>query len=254
MQADFGLRRPLLIVLVLLVISMILDRYLVAGLLPWISSLGGVSLMVVFLDIPVAFPLIDPLPVAVLFSLFYSMVPARQGGAPEEGRLRGIWGGILTLACWMAAGAVIYHFAQGYLPKQVRNGIDSFGINADINTPFSEYSVLHLRGGALLLLCFLLGGRPLVKRINRAAAQPVSAAKPSMEEIARPAARTPKRAASAMTSSAREIPVPVEPAKPVRPRAVMKSVPIVAPCRVEMAQNEPPVRSMEQEGPVTARY
>ena len=76
MNADYGRRRPMLIVLVLLVISILLDRYLIAGLCPWVSSLGGISLMVVFLDIPLALPFIDPLPVAVLFSLFYSMTPA----------------------------------------------------------------------------------------------------------------------------------------------------------------------------------
>jgi len=229
MNADNGRRQPLLIVLVLLVISILLDRYLIAGLCPWVSSLGGISLMVVFLDIPVALPLIDPLPVAVLFSLFYSMTAAAapvRNGAVQGERLSRIWGGVIVLACWMVAGAVAYHFTQGLLTRQVRNGIDSFGIHADIHTPFMEYSILHLRGGFILLLCFIIGGRTLVKRINRAA-------------IAQPAAPSPT-----MVVPAVEIPVSVEPAKPVRPRAAVKSVPIVAPRRVEM----------EQEGAPTPRY
>src|SRR5437762_1753763 len=122
MNADFGRRRPLPLVLVLLVISVMLDRLLIAGLCPWVSSLGGISLMAVFLDIPVALPMIDPLPVSILFSLFYSMVPATavgrdgecggmpasavaQGEAQGEGLSR-IWGGFIILSCWMAAGAL----------------------------------------------------------------------------------------------------------------------------------------------------
>jgi hypothetical protein len=231
MNADYGRRRPLLIVLVLLMISILLDRYLIAGLCPWVSSLGGISLMVVFLDIPLALPLIDPLPVAVLFSLFYSMTaansPVRQGEVQGE-RLSRIWGGVIVLACWMLAGALTYHFTQGLFSRQVRNGIDSFGIHADIHTPFTEYSILHLRGGFILLLCFIIGGRTLVKRINRAAiAHPVPGMiSPEKEEIA----------------VLREVPVcttiSVQPPTPVKPRAAVKSVAIVAPRRVEVVREE----------------
>jgi len=242
MNADYGRRRPLLIVLVLLVISILLDRYLIAGLCPWVSSFGGFSLMIVFLDIPLALPLIDPLPVAVLFSLFYSMTPAgspvrqddAQAGMRGE-RLSRLWGGVIVLACWMLAGALIYHFTEGLLSRQVRNGIDSFGIHADIHTPFPEYSTLHLRGGFILLLCFIIGGRTLVKRINRAAI-----ASPVPEMI------SPSPVVSAIVK--KESPVPTEipvcttiaapPPVAVRPRATVKSVAIVAPRRVDIIKEE----------------
>ena len=251
MPADHGRYRPLLIVLVLLAISVLLDRYLVSVLCPWMPSLGGTSLMVVFLDIPVALPLIDPLPVAVLFSLFYSMVPVRQAGA-EEGRLSSIWGGVIILACWMAAGALLYHFVEGFLPRGVRKGIDSFGINADINTPFTEYSILHLRGGFILFACFILGGRTLVKRINRAAiAHPVPAppeAEPMPAPMAVPVttnerpvrARTVTRADPPAHSSTVRQEAPVcttlsaPPPTPARPKAAPKSVSVVAPQQVRV--------------------
>lgn len=219
MNADYGRRRPMPIVLVLLVISILLDRYLIAWLCPWVSSFGGFSLMVVFLDIPLALPLIDPLPVAVLFSLFYSIAPAGD-------RLSRFWGGVIVLACWMLAGALIYHFAEDFLPRQVRNGIDSFGIHADIHTPFPEYSTLHLRGGFILLLCFIIGGRTLVKRINRVAiAHPAPGViSPELEK--------------GKTAAPSEIPVCTTIAAPppvaVRSRAAVKSVAIVAPRRVEI--------------------
>lgn len=240
MPADHGRARPLLIVLGLLAISMLLDRYLVSVLCPWMPSLGGTSLMVVFLDIPVALPLIDPLPVAVLFSLFYSMIPARQAG-PEEGRLSSIWGGVIILACWMAAGALLYHFVEGFLPREVRKGIDSFGINADINTPFSEYSILHLRGGFILFACFILGGRTLLKRIRRAAiAHPVALPpEPEPTPVHRPATVTTKERPVRTATVIREVPpvcttLSAPPPTPVRPKAAPKSVSIVAPQQVRV--------------------
>jgi len=252
MNADYGRRRPLFIVLVLFVIAILLDRYLIVGLCPWMADLGGTRLMVVFLDIPVALPQIDPLPVAVLFSLFYSMTPTaspvRQEFAPT-GRLSTIWGGVIVLALWMSAGALVYHFAQGLLPRQVRNGIDSFGIQADIHTPFTAYSILPLRGGFILLLCFIIGGRTLVKRVNRTAiARPVPGMiSPEAEmEMATPV-RTAGRGRSAEpVRNAEPMPAakstrtaePKPTARPVRPRVTAKSVAIVAPRRVEVIEKE----------------
>jgi hypothetical protein len=203
-------------VLVLLAISVILDKYLVSVICPWMPALGGTSLMVVFLDIPVALPLIDPLPVAVLFSLFYSMMPARNTGA-GEGSLSSVLGGVFILACWMVAGALLYHFTEGLLPRQVRNGIDSFGIHADINTPFDTYGIIHLRGGIVLLICFLLGGRPLLKRIRRAAVLQAA-----------PASAPPEREVPVCTTIASPPPIPV------RPKTAVKSVTVVAPRPVEV--------------------
>jgi len=229
MNADYGRRRPMIIVLVLFVIAILLDRYLIARLCPWVTSFGGISLMVVFLDIPLALPMIDPLPVAVLFSLFYSM-------APVSDRLSRFWGGVIVLACWMLAGALIYHFTQGFLPRQVRNGIDSFGIHADIHTPFEEYSTLQLRGGIILLLCFIIGGRTLVKRVNRAAiASPVPGMiSPEPErKVTLPETRTVLPDTPVCTTISAPAPVPA------RPRATVKSVAIVAPRRVIMEESTP---------------
>ncbi|HEY8970517.1 MAG TPA: hypothetical protein VIM64_15535 [Puia sp.] len=212
-----------------------MDRYLVSVLCPWMPSLGGISLMVVFLDIPVALPLIDPLPVAVLFSLFYSMVPARQTGN-EGGGLSSIWGGVFILACWMAAGALLYHFAEGFLPRVVRNGIDSFGVHADINTPFTEYSTLHLRGGFILFACFIFGGRTLLKRIRRAAIAHPVALPPEPEPMPAPVPRitppaqpvTIRQDAPVCTTLSAPPPIPA------RPKAAPKSISVVAPQQVRV--------------------
>jgi hypothetical protein len=187
-------------------------------------NLGGTSLMVVFLDIPVALPLIDPIPVAVLFSLFYSMMPVRRAG-PDEGRLSSIWGGVIILTCWMAAGALLYHFTEALLPREVRKGIDSIGIHVDINTPISEYSILHLRGGFVLLVCFIFGGRTLVKRINRAAIVHPVPAPPEPEPV-----RVPNTRQEAPVCTTLSAPPPT----PVRPKATPKSVSVVAPQQVRV--------------------
>ena len=246
MNTSGGPARPLLILLVLLTISILLDRYLIAGLFPWISLLGGLSPMIVFLDIPLRLPVIDCIPVAVLFSLFYCILvtsnPGRYGAMSAgeiRRRLSSLLGGVLILLFCMAAGGLIFFFAADYLPREVRNGIDSFGVQMDIYNPYPGHETIHLRGSMLLLICCIIGFRALVIRAGkamRAAPVPRTVAGRQME----PAAKRKiieeteewQTGAVQQAMAAHQVaPMPIS--EPPRPRAVATRVPVVAPLRVE---------------------
>ncbi len=63
-----------MLVSILLLISILLEQYWIARFFPWIGGLGGFRPMIVFLDIPLALPNIDWIPVSILFAIFYSIV------------------------------------------------------------------------------------------------------------------------------------------------------------------------------------
>lgn len=121
--------------------------------------------MIIFLDIPLRLPVIDWLPVGFLFLFFYLVVitPELSRHRASRGRLlreKG-WavftGWLVLLICLVTAGG-LYYLIEDQLPKQVRNGIDSFGIRADIAVPFRE-DLIHLHGGMVMLVALLIGGR-----------------------------------------------------------------------------------------------
>jgi hypothetical protein len=122
--------------------------------------------MVVFLDIPLGGPVIDLVPVGILFTFFYSIVTApglsRSGtpiGPPLRKKLRtALMGGTILLICILAGGGLFYLF-QDALPRSVRNGIDSFGVRADVYLPYPAEGRIHLRGSMFLLLCCYAGIR-----------------------------------------------------------------------------------------------
>ena len=178
-----GRRGSFLLVALLLLISVLLEQYLLVRLLPWLSDLGGVQPMIIFLDIPLRLPVIDWIPVGILFLFFYLVVVS-----PELSRQRQYWqqhtslhsspppvtslgqkgwgvftGWWLMLIC-LAAGGGLYYLVEDQLPKQVRNGIDSFGIRADISIPWPGEDVIHLHGGMIMLITFLIGGRFFLRR------------------------------------------------------------------------------------------
>ena len=136
-----GRRGSFLLVALLLLISILLEQYLLVRLLPWLTDLGGVQPMIVFLDIPLRLPVIDWIPVGILFLFFYLVVIA-----PELSRHRQYWqqhtslhsspppitslgqkgwavftGWWLMLIC-LAAGGGLYYLVEDQLPKQVRCG------------------------------------------------------------------------------------------------------------------------------------
>jgi hypothetical protein len=178
-----GRRGSFLLVALLLLISVLLEQYWLVRLFPWLSDLGGVQPMIVFLDIPLRLPVIDWIPVGILFLFFYLVVIS-----PELTRQRQYWqqhpalhsspspvtslgqkgwavftGWWLMLIC-LASGGGLYYIVEDQLPKQVRNGIESFGIRADLSIPWPGESIVHLHGGMIMLITFLIGARFFLRR------------------------------------------------------------------------------------------
>ncbi|HVS98226.1 MAG TPA: hypothetical protein VHE54_17140 [Puia sp.] len=160
-----------LLVGILLTISVLLEQYCLAPLVPQLSELGGLRPMIVFLDIPLALPNIDWIPVSLLFTFLYGMVIspelANRGKAPGPLRRKKIWAALTgwwLLLLLILTGAGLYSLVQDALPRQVRNGIDSFGIRADITLPYPSGDLVHLHGSMLLLLSSFIGFRLLLKK------------------------------------------------------------------------------------------
>jgi hypothetical protein len=171
MYAPAGRRGSFLLVALLLLISIGLEQCCIVRLIPWLSDLGAVQPMFVFLDIPVRAPVpIDWIPVGFIFIFFYSIVylPQRsQRDATMKRELRSkLWGLLnrwwLLLICILIPGALYNEFSD-YLPRQVRNGIDSFGIRADLILPYPSERV-HLQGSMIMLVFCIIGWRLLIKK------------------------------------------------------------------------------------------
>jgi hypothetical protein len=191
MNTHAGRRRSFLLVALLLLISILLEQYWIVGLAPWISGLGGIRPMVVFLDIPVAFPVtIDLIPVGILFFFFYSIVilPGlpRTGGSVWPAlrkRMGAVVAGLSALLVCLLAGGGIFYLLQDHLSREVRNGIDSFGIQADIYLPYPGEGTIHLRGSMILLVACYIGLRISMRTMRD---------RPAMMEVVRAEAPMPE--------------------------------------------------------------
>src|SRR5262249_8938091 len=67
-------RGHLLIAASLLLISVLVEQYCIVPIFPGISDAGSFRPMLVFLDIPLALPAVDLLPVSILFTVLYAVV------------------------------------------------------------------------------------------------------------------------------------------------------------------------------------
>jgi hypothetical protein len=238
MSAPYPRRGNLLFVGMLLLVSVLLEQYAIAPFFPWIDKLGGFRPMLVFLDIPLELPKIDWLPVSILFAIGYSIAiaPGLSRIGQREALRKKVWQAMTAwwlLSLLLVAGGGIYFLVQDYLPKQVGNGIDSFGMRADITLPWPYEHLIHLHGSMLLLIFFLIGTFILSRRAAIPAAVPVAATpppSPAQYQQPRPAPaaiprRQPQPAALQQPQPApaqrewpapaqRETPTPIFPAEP----------------------------------------
>jgi len=168
MYTPAGRKGATLLVVILLLISILLEQW-IARLCPWLGEMGAIRPMIVFLDIPLRAPVaIDWLPVGFIFIFFYTMATSPRGEtrAKEERRKKswavlGRWW--LLLVSLLTSGA-LYSWLSDYLPKQVRNGIDSFGVRADLILPYPSEETIHLQGSMIMLVFFIIGWRLLVRK------------------------------------------------------------------------------------------
>jgi hypothetical protein len=167
----------------LLVISILLEQFFIAPIFPWLGNFGSIRPLVVFLDIPLELPAIDLVPVSILFALFYQIAPSAglgrehpsiSSGARVWKALTGWWALLLVLL----GGGGAFYLAQDYLSRSVSNGIDSFGVRADLTLPYPSGGLIHLHGSAVMLLSSALGIYILNRRSATPAQQPEPAGVP----------------------------------------------------------------------------
>ncbi|HTR28543.1 MAG TPA: hypothetical protein VMH27_04705 [Puia sp.] len=198
-------RGTLILVVILLLISILLEQA-IAGIFPWLSQLGGVRPMIVFLDIPLGTPVtIDWLPVGFIFITFYSVV--NKGAIGRGWAVLGRWWLLLIL---MLAGGGIYYGLSGFLPKEIRKGIESFGMRADLTLPYPSGETVHLQGSMIMLVFFLLGWRLLINKALPPAV--VQGAEEPVLTVADPVITVPPSPP----------PIPAEAALPSRGRIAMR--------------------------------
>ena len=179
MGINTGRQRPfpaVAIVSVLFILCLFPGQHWIANQFPEISGLVRIDPGLTILDIPVRIPVtVDLILVPGIFILTYMVVillyPSRSGmSAWREAifRIGAVFAGVFALLLCMTFGALISYLAQDYLPKSIRNGIDSLGINADVHLPYRGYEAIHLRGNVISLACFIIGIAIGIRQIKRA--------------------------------------------------------------------------------------
>jgi hypothetical protein len=160
---------------VLFLLCIILGQFWVTKQFPAMSGLVQIKPSLVFMDLPITAPFnIDVLLVTGLFLLVYPLVilfyPSRPGIASWRQailRARNAFVGLFALLFCMLAGGYIYYLVKDKLSVQVRNGIDSIGINADIHLPYRGFENIPLRGSLVLFVCFIIGLIICIRKIRK---------------------------------------------------------------------------------------
>jgi|GEM_PF-633874 len=199
MSTPVGRRSNLLLITLLLAISVLLEQFFIAPILPWLGNLGSIRPMVVFLDIPLALPAIDLLPVSIIFALFYQVAPSaglakEHPSIPSGARVWKALSGLWMLLILLVAGGSAYYYAQDYLPRSVSNGIDSFGVRADLTLPYPSGGLIHLHGSVVMFAFSALG----VFILNRRTATPAAA--PAVQPQAEPLSKSVVSSAGTLIS------------------------------------------------------
>jgi hypothetical protein len=193
MSTPFGRRSNLLLITLLLAISVLLEQLFIAPILPWLSDLGSFRPSIVFLDIPLELPGIDVIPVSIIFALFYQVAPSAGLGREHPSVSSGarVWkalSGLWMLMLLIVAGGGAFQLAHDFLPKNISNGIDSFGVRADLTLPYPSGGLIHLHGSVVILLFSFLG----VYLLNKRTASPARAATAVPVTVAQPSAAPPQ--------------------------------------------------------------
>jgi hypothetical protein len=144
-------------------------QYLIAKQFPQVAGLAQFKPGLMFLEIPVELPfVIDLVLTPVLFLLVYPLVMLLYPSCSGIGhRLRAAATGLFALFCCLLIGGLVYYLAQGYLTPEVRTGINSMGIMADIHLNYPGYENIPLRGSMVLFICFVIGVIICIKKLRK---------------------------------------------------------------------------------------
>ena len=156
-------------VVVLFVLCIYPGQVLLTKQFPGIAGLAQFKPALVFLEIPVELPFVIDLVLApALFLLLYPLVMMLYPSCSGIGhRFKAAATGLFALLCCMLTGGLIYYLAQGYLTPEVRNGINSMGIMADIHVAYPGYETIPLRGSMVLFLCFVIGMIICIRKLRK---------------------------------------------------------------------------------------
>jgi hypothetical protein len=177
MNAHNDAKRSHKIVLGILLVSILLDRYLIDNTAPALCGLAGINPMLVILDIPIGLPFpCGIIPVSAIFVLLYSILVLpydslhdRSAWIQARKRLATVSGGVLAVPVCVIAGGLAYQTFQDRLPRHARNAIESFGINTDLYTAYPGYERIRLKGSMVMLCCFFIGLYIFNRRIRASA-------------------------------------------------------------------------------------
>lgn len=150
-------------------------QYLVSNLLPGVSGLATINPGLIVFDIPIHLPFtIDLILVPALFFLIYAVVillyPSGRGTTTWRQtfpRLGAALAGSFLFLLAAASGGFIAYLVEDRLPKNVRNGIDSLGIAADVSLPFSAVRTIHLPGNFITLIALIIGFAICIARLGK---------------------------------------------------------------------------------------
>ncbi|THU30208.1 hypothetical protein FAM09_30365 [Niastella caeni] len=157
------------IVVVLFILCIVPGQFWITKQFPAISGLVQINPSLIFLDIPIHIPVaIDLILAPALFLLMYPLVilffPSRRQMLQ---RVRAAFTGFFILLCCVLLGGLIYYLVQDHLSMQVKNGINSLGIIADIHLSYPGHETIYLRGSLVLFVCFVIGLFICIRKIRK---------------------------------------------------------------------------------------
>jgi hypothetical protein len=161
----------------LLLVCLFPVQGLLAHILPGISGRATFDPSLTIFDIPIHLPFtIDLILVPGLFIVLYSIATLiYTSGLPVwqhlAQRLTAVFISVFLILFCVAIGALLSWLLVDHLPGQVRNGMKSLAVNADLHLPYAGYKTLPLHGDTFSLLGLVIGiviGIAIMKKSPRA--------------------------------------------------------------------------------------
>jgi hypothetical protein len=124
---------------------------------PQISGRATLEPSLTIFDIPIRLPFpIDLILVPALFILLYSITILIFSTGLAK-RLAAVFMSIITILLCIAAGGLISWLIHNHLPDQIREGMRSLAVNAELHLPGIGYPNIHMPGDTLTLLGLIIG-------------------------------------------------------------------------------------------------
>jgi hypothetical protein len=145
----------------------------IADKFPRFAGLATLTPGLTVLDIPLRLPFaIDLILVPGLFIIGYIVLiliasASRRVplGLELTHRLGAVFAGSFLLLLCLAAGGLLVYAARTFLPYRILKGLESLGVDADLNTGFTP---VHLHGNIISLVALVVGLVLFLIRIKKA--------------------------------------------------------------------------------------